>query len=115
MNNTTIAIDLAKSVFEIGISDRPGQVKENYRLKRAEVEPFMAKQPASVVVMEACGSAHYWGRRFQRFGHDVKLLPPQYVKPYVLRNKTDRTDTDGMLEAYRNEGIRPVPIKSVTQ
>src|SRR5262245_47721620 len=65
--------------------------------------------------MEACGSAHYWGRRIEELGHRVVLLPPQYVMPYVLRNKTDRTDTDGMLEAFRNEGIRPVPIKSVTQ
>jgi transposase len=65
--------------------------------------------------MEACSSSHYWGRKFQSFGHDVKLLPPFYVRPYVQRSKTDRTDVKGMLEAWRNSDIRPVPIKSESQ
>jgi transposase len=65
--------------------------------------------------MEACSSAHYWGRKFQSFGHDVKLLPPLYVRPYVQRSKTDRTDVKGMLEAWRNSDIRPVPIKTESQ
>ena len=65
--------------------------------------------------MEACGSAHYWGRQFQKCGHDVKLLPPAYVRPYVQRNKTDRTDVKGLLEAYRNRAIRPVPLKTESQ
>ena len=115
MNNTTIGIDLAKSVFEIGISDRPGHIAESRRLKRAEIGPFMAKQPASTVVMEACSSAHYWGRRFQDLGHDVKLLPPLAVRPYVQRSKTDRADVKGMLEAWRNSAIHPVPIKTESQ
>ena len=65
--------------------------------------------------MEACASAHYWARRIEELGHVVVLLPPQYVRPYVVRNKTDRTDVDALLEAFRNEQIRPVPIKTVTQ
>jgi transposase len=85
------------------------------RLTRDRFLEFFAQQPAATVVMEACGSAHYWARRIEALGHAVVLLPPQYVRPYVLRNKTDRNDTDAMLEAYRNEQIRAVPIKSVTQ
>jgi len=115
MKNTTIAIDLAKSVFEIGISDRPGHVARNHRLSRTEVSAFLAEQPPATVIMEACSSSHYWGRKFQSFGHDVKLLPPFYVRPYVQRSKTDRTDVKGMLEAWRNSDIRPVPIKTESQ
>lgn len=115
MKNTTIAIDLAKSVFEIGISDRPGHVAEHHRLSRVEIGPFMANQPATTVLMEACSSSHYWGRSFQSFGHDVKLLPPLYVRPYVQRSKTDRADVKGMLEAWRNSDIRPVPVKTESQ
>jgi transposase len=115
MKNTTIAVDLAKSIFEVGISHRPGHVAETHRLSREQIGPFMANQPATTVIMEACGSAHYWGRRFQGFGHDVKLLPPLYVRPYVQRSKTDKTDVKGMLEAWRNSAIRPVPVKTEDQ
>src|SRR5688572_20523411 len=115
MKNTTIAIDLAKSVFEVGISDRPGHVSRNHRLSRSELSAFLAMQPPATVVMEACSSSHYWGRKFQSFGHEVKLLPPLYVRPYVQRSKTDRTDVKGMLEAWRNSDIRPVPVKTESQ
>jgi transposase len=115
VKNTTIAIDLAKSVFEIGISDRPGHVARNHRLSRTDLSAFLAAQPPATVVMEACSSAHYWGRTFEGFGHDVKLLPPFAVRPYVQRSKTDRTDVKGMLEAWRNSDIRPVPIKTESQ
>ena len=115
MKNTTIAIDLAKSVFEIGISDRPGHIARNHRLSRTELAAFVAAQPPATVVMEACSSAHYWGRKFEGFGHDVKLLPPFAVRPYVQRSKTDRTDVKGMLEAWRNSDVRPVPIKTESQ
>jgi transposase len=115
VKNTTIAIDLAKSVFEVGVSDQPGHVVANHRLSRDQIVPFMANQPATIVVMEACSSAHYWGRTFQSFGHDVKLLPPLYVRPYVQRSKTDRADVKGMLEAWRNTNIRPVPVKTESQ
>jgi transposase len=115
VKNTTIAIDLAKSVFEVGISDHPGHVAANHRLSREQIGTFMANQPATTVVMEACSSAHYWGRTFQGFGHEVKLLPPLYVRPYVQRSKTDRADVKGMLEAWRNSAIRTVPVKTENQ
>jgi len=73
VKNTTIAIDLAKSVFEVGISDRPGHVARNHRLSRGELAAFVAAQPPATVLMEACSSAHYWGRKFKDFGHDVKF------------------------------------------
>jgi transposase len=115
VKSTTIAIDLAKSVFEVGISDRPGHVAQSLRLSRDQMKRFIATQPAATVIMEACGSAHYWGRTLQSFGHEVKLLPPLCVRPYVQRSKTDRTDVKGMLEAWRNSAIHAVPVKSESQ
>ncbi len=115
MKNRTIAVDLAKNVFEIGISTRPGRVDKTYRLSRVKLLEFFAKQEPATVVMEACGSAHYWGRQFQKLGHTVVLISPQYVKPYVVRNKTDRADVKGLLEAYRNSAIHPVPVKTIAQ
>ena len=115
MKSTTIAIDLAKSVFEVGISNQPGHVASSHRLSREQIGAFMANQPATTVVMEACSSAHYWGRTFQKLGHEVKLLPPLYVRPYVQRSKTDRADVKGMLEAWRNSAIRVVPVKTESQ
>src|SRR5215471_21456394 len=115
MKSTTIAIDLAKSVFEIGISERVGHVGKRQRLSRSELGPFMANQPAATVFMEACSSAHYWGRQFESFGHEVKLLPPLKVRPYVQGSKTDRSDVKGMLEAWRNSDLHPVPIKTESQ
>lgn len=114
-NLTAIAVDLAKAVFEVAVSDRPGHVCRRERLTRAQFLPFFAQYPGAVVIMEACGSAHYWGRQLEERGHHVVLLPPHQVRPYVLRNKTDRTDTKGLLEAYRNADLRPVPIKTVAQ
>jgi transposase len=112
---TTIAIDLAKSVFEVGISERAGHLKQTHRLSRQQLAEFMTKQPRSTVIMEACGSSHYWGRKFQQCGHNVKLLPPVAVRPYVQRSKTDRTDVKGMLEASRNTAIKAVPVKTESQ
>lgn len=112
---TTIAIDLAKCVFEIGVSDRPGHLKQTVRVGRHQLLSFMTKQPGSNVIMEACSSAHYWGRKFQECGHEVRLLPPLAVRPYVQRSKTDRTDVKGMLEASRNTSIKAVPVKTESQ
>jgi transposase len=114
-NDTRIAVDVAKAVFEIAISDRPGRVTRRERPKRHQFLAFLAQQPPATVVMEACGSAHYWAREIQKLGHQVVLLPPHHVRPYIRRNKTDRTDAKGILEASRNDDIRPVPIKSVNQ
>ena len=115
LNDTRIAVDVAKAVFEIAISDRPGHVVRRERLPRGQFLAFMAQQPPATVIMEACGSAHHWGRKIQTFGHRIVLLPPHHVRPYIRRNKTDRTDTKGILEASRNEEIRPVPVKTVAQ
>ena len=113
--HTLVAVDLAKSVFEVAISHHPGQVARQRRYSRQQFPLALAQLPEATVVMEACGSAHFWARRIQALGHEAVLLPPHAVRPYVRRNKTDRTDTKGMLEAYRNEEIRPVPVKSVAQ
>jgi len=113
-NDTLVAVDLAKNVFEIAISDQPGRAR-NKRLPRAKFLEFFAQLPKATVVMEACGSAHFFAREIEKLGHRAVLLPPQYVRPYVLRDKTDRTDTRGILEAYRNDQIRPVPIKTPDQ
>ncbi|MGH9641985.1 MAG: IS110 family transposase, partial [Terriglobales bacterium] len=113
--DTLIAVDLAKSVFEIAVSQEPGKVSERARLPRAKFLEFFVNRPPATVIMEACGSAHYWGREIEQLGHRVVLLPPHQVRPYVLRNKTDRTDVKGLLEAYRNEDIHQVPVKSVEQ
>ena len=96
-NDTRIAVDVAKAVFEVAVSDRPGRVTRRERLPRAQFLEFFAQQAAAKVVMEACGSAHYWGRRIQELGHEVILLPPHQVRPYVRGNKTDRTDAKGIL------------------
>lgn len=114
-NRTVVAVDLAKSVFEIAESRIPGEVSGGSRLSRAKCLAFFETRPSSIVVMEACGSATYWGRRIQALGHEVVLLPPHQIRPYVTRNKTDRTDAKGILEAYRNKDIHPVPIKTVDQ
>ena len=115
MKSTTIAVDVAKEVLEVAVSVRPGQVSEQKRLSRTGFMKFCTDQEPATVLLEACGSAHYWGRRLQALGHRVVLLPPHATRPYVFRNKTDRTDTRGLLEAYRNEDIHPVPVKSVPQ
>lgn len=113
--HTVIAVDIAKVVFEVAVSHEPGRIALKPRLSREAFLPFFAQTPPATVVMEACGSAHYWARRLQELGHKVVLLPPHQIRPYVTRNKTDRTDAKGILEAYRNADIRPVPVKSVAQ
>lgn len=115
MERTTIAVDLAKSVFQVAVSNRPGKTAETHRLRRPQLSAFFAQRPSSTVVMEACGSAHHWGRMFAAMGHQVVLLPPSQVHPYVRRNKTDSADAKALLEAVRNDIIRPVPIKTIEQ
>ena len=113
--STTIAVDVAKEVLEVAVSARPGQVTQQRRLSRTAFMKFCTAQPPATFLLEACGSAHFWGRRLQSLGHRVVLLPPHATRPYVFRNKTDRTDTRGLLEAHRNQDIHPVPVKSVSQ
>jgi transposase len=115
VKHTTIAVDLAKSVFEVAVSRRPGQVVGRRRLSRGQFARFLAEQAPATVVMEACGTAHHWGREARARGHRVVLIPPHAVRPYVLRNETDGADAKGLLEAVRNEALRPVPVKSIDQ
>jgi transposase len=115
MKLTTIAVDLAKTVFEIAVSDRPGRVTERHRLPRSRFLTFFAQRQPALVLLEACGSAHHWGRQLTAQGHRVVLLPPHAVRPYVTGNKTDKTDAKGLLEAHRNEQIFAVPLKSTDQ
>ena len=109
---TAVAVDIAKSIFEVAVSHQPGRVAERRRLSRDAFLAFFAQMPVATVVMEACGSAHFWARQIRELGHQVVLLAPHQVRPYVTRNKTDRTDAKGILEAYRNADIRPVPVTS---
>ena len=115
MKNTVIAVDIAKEVFEVAVSDRPGRVAERHRLSRVGFARFLGQCAAATIVMEACGMAHFWARRAQANGHRAVLLPPHAVRPYVPRNKTDRADAEGLLEASRNQSIHPVPVKTVEQ
>ena len=106
---------LAKNVFEIAISRKAGKVSKQLRVSRPKLVSFFAKQSAATVLLEACGSAHFWARTLRRLGHVVVLLPPHLVRPYRRGSKNDRADTKALLEAYRNEEILSVPIKSVRQ
>jgi transposase len=115
MKNTMIAVDVAKSVFEIAVSNHPGRVTERHRLSRGAFLRFFAERQPATVLMEACGSAHHWARQIESLGHRVLLLPPHRTRPYVTGNKTDRSDAKGLLEAQRNEQIQPVPVKSLDQ
>jgi transposase len=116
MDATTVAMDLAKDIFEVAVANRAHRSVDRRRLTRRRVESFLdGLESGTTVVMEACGTAHFWGRRCQARGLTVRLLPVQYVRPYVRRNKTDRTDTEAMLEADRCAGVQPVPVKTVDQ
>ena len=115
MKCTTIAVDLAKTVFEVAVSEQPGKVSARRRLRRNAFASYFAGRTPCLVVMEACGTAHHWGRQLAAMGHEVILVPPHEVRPYVKGNKTDRADAKGILEAFRNEDIRPVPVKTETQ
>ena len=115
MESTTVAVDLAKSVFEVAVANERGQITERKRLGRTSFMRFLTKRPPCRVVMEACGTAHYWGRVAQEHGHQVTLLPPHYVRPFVRRNKTDRADAEALVDASRVERIPAVPIKRAEQ
>lgn len=112
---TTVAVDLAKSVFQLALADASWKVNESHRLTRAQFERFFDNREIDLVVMEACGSAHYWGRRLAGLGIQVRLLPPAYVRAYVKRNKTDAADARALLEAARASDMVPVRIKSEEQ
>ena len=115
MDATTVGVDLAKNVFEIALADERGHIFDRQRLTRTRFDRFFVNRPPCRIVMEACGSAHHHARRLREQGHEICLLPAQYARAYVRRNKTDAADAAALIEAARCPDIRPVPIKSVDQ
>ena len=115
MNAITIGLDIAKSVFQVHGEDATGKVVFQKRLRRTQVEPFFTKLAPAVVGIEACGSAHHWGRTLQALGHEVRLIPAAYVQPFVKRNKTDARDAEAICVALGRPDMRFVPIKSIEQ
>lgn len=115
MKITTVGIDLAKSVFQVHGVDQRGTPVVQKRLRRQQVLRYFAQIPPCLVGMEACGGAHYWARKLQAQGHTVKLMAPQFVKPYVKSNKTDAADAEAICEAVTRPTMRFVPVKNAEQ
>lgn len=115
MHVTTIGIDLAKSVFQLHGIDAEGQVLFRKKLRRSGVLDFLRDLPPCLIGTEACATAHFWAREIAALGHDVRLIPPVYVKPYVKRQKNDAADAEAICEAVTRPTMRFVPIKNVQQ
>lgn len=115
MKITTIGIDLAKTVFQIHGVDGRGKVAVRKQLKRAEMATYFANLEPCLIGMEACGSAHHWARKLESYGHTVKLMAPQFVKPYVKTNKNDMADAEAICEAVGRPNMRFVAMKTVEQ
>ena len=111
----TIGLDLAKNVFQVHGVDAEGMTVIRRQLRRSRVLPFFEKLPGCLVGMEACATAHHWGRQLTGLGHEVKLMPPRYVKPYVKRSKNDAADAEAICEAVRRPTMRFVAVKSAEQ
>src|SRR5437762_892800 len=112
---TTVGIDIAKNVFQVHGVEAHGKPVLRKPLKRDQVLSFFANLVPCVIGMEACASAHYWARELTKFGHTVKLMAPQFVKPYVKTNKNDARDAEAICEAVSRPNMRFVPVKSVEQ
>jgi transposase len=110
-----IGVDLAKTVFQVHGASMTGQPKFRKKLSRQNFPKFMADQPPAVVVMEACGSAHHWAREMIRLGHEVRLIAPHYVKPFIKRQKNDEADAEGIVIAAQRPEMRFVEPKSASQ
>lgn len=115
MEITTIGLDLAKSVFQIHGVDQSGAIVVRRALRRSQVLSFFSKLAPCLVGIEACGTSHHWAREITKLGHDVRLMPPAYVKPYVKRGKTDANDAEAICEAVTRPTMRFVPVKSPEQ
>ncbi len=112
---TVVGIDLAKNVFHLHGIDASGNVVVRKKMSRTKLATFMAKLPACRVGMEACGGSHFWARKFLAMGHDVRMMGPQFVKPYVKSNKNDLVDAEAICEAVQRPSMRFVPGKGVEQ
>lgn len=115
MKATTIGIDLAKNVIQVHGVDERGNAVFRKQLRRDQVLPFFSKLVACRIGMEACGGAHYWARKLEKLGHSVKLMAPQFVKPYVKSNKNDAADAEAICEAVSRPSMRFVAIKNGEQ
>ena len=111
----TIGVDLAKHVFQVHGVDAAGECVLRKRLQRGQLVGFFARLPQCLVGLEACATAHYWARELQAAGHEVRLMPAQYVKAYVKRNKNDAADAEAICEAVARPSMRFVPIKTAEQ
>src|SRR5579864_3162090 len=115
MKITTVGIYLAKNLFQVHAVDERGKAVLRKQLRRRQIAVFFGNLPPCVIGLEACASAHHWGRTLQRLGHTVRLMAPQFVKPYVKTNKNDAADAEAICEAVGRANMRFVPIKSVEQ
>jgi len=111
MEISVLAIDLAKSVFQLHGNDAHGRCRLRRKLRRSELRPFIALLPPCIVAMEACSGSQYWAREFRALGHQVRLIAPQFVKPFVKTNKNDSADAEAIAEAAIRPNMRFVPIK----
>ena len=112
---TTIGLDLAKNVFQIHGVDASGRIVVRRQLRRSQVLPFFEKQAPCLVGIEACATSHHWAREIAKFGHEVRLMPARYVKPYVKRNKNDAADAEAICEAVTRPTMRFVEVKTEEQ
>ncbi len=115
MEITTIGLDLAKNVYQVHAINGTGEVVVRKTIRRAQVLRFFERLDPCLVGIEACGTSHYWAREISKFGHEVRLMPPAYVKPYVKRGKTDASDAEAICEAVSRPTMRYVAIKSCEQ
>ena len=115
MQITTVGLDIAKNLFQVHGADARGRVLLKRKLARGKVLEFFATLPACLVGLEACGAAHYGARELTKLGHEVRLMPPQYVRPYVKTNKHDAADAEACCEAVQRPGMRFVPAKDEDQ
>jgi transposase len=114
-NTTTIGLDTAKTVFQVHGTDERGKATVSRQVKRSEMMKFFANLPSCLIGMEACTSAHFWARKLTALGHTVRLIAPQFVKPYVRTNKNDARDAEAICEAVTRPSMRFVPVKTVEQ
>ena len=111
----TVGLDVAKNVFQVHGFDQDGAPMIRRKLRGADVLSFFGSLTPCPVGLEACAGAHHWAREIARRGHDVRLMPPQYVRPYVKRNKNDAADAAAICEAVTRPTMRFVPVKSIEQ